>query len=271
MRRKTAEPDIRPAADPIFAKIATNRLSGPAQTPVLSGRRPSFSMRVSPQRSSGAGGVAFRGRAGMDEIIEPGLNLGVVTQQLRRAQDGDAEALGAAYSTVYDDLRRCARRYLRNDRVAMSTISLINETFLRVATDAGFRPKDRPHLIGLTSRAMRQVLVEKYRSMVAIKRGGGEAAVTLSEDLVGFGENAMDAIELDRVLAELEAVDQRMARIVEWRYFGGYSEMEIAEALGVTDRTVQREWRKARAFLLVALSGADASGADADGAEHGNG
>lgn len=198
----------------------------------------------------------------MEDTIDPGIDLGDVTRQLRRAQEGDADALGAAYSTVYDDLRRCARRYLRNDRVAMSTISLINETFLRVATDAGFRPKDRPHLIGLTSRAMRQVLVEKYRSMVAIKRGGGDAAITLSEDLVGFGENAMDAIELDRVLEDLETVDQRMARIVEWRYFGGYSETEIAQALGVTDRTVQREWRKARAYLLVALSGADGTPTD---------
>lgn len=198
----------------------------------------------------------------MEETIDPGIDLGDVTRQLRRAQEGDADALGAAYSTVYDDLRRCARRYLRNDRVAMSTISLINETFLRVATDAGFRPKDRPHLIGLTSRAMRQVLVEKYRSMVAIKRGGGDAAITLSEDLVGFGENAMDAIELDRVLEDLETVDQRMARIVEWRYFGGYSEIEIAQALGVTDRTVQREWRKARAYLLVALLGADGTPPD---------
>lgn len=202
----------------------------------------------------------------MSEPIDPGIDQGVVTQHLRRAQAGDADALAAAYGTVYEDLRRCARRYLRNDRVPMTTISLINETFLRVATDAGFRPKDRPHLIGLTSRAMRQVLVEKFRSMVAAKRGGGDAAVTLSEELVGFGENAMDAIELDRVLSDLEAVDQRMARIVEWRYFGGYSEPEIAQALGVTDRTVQREWRKARAYLLVALSGdGGASGPNAVG------
>ncbi len=194
----------------------------------------------------------------MSEMIEPELNTGAVTRQLRRAEAGDASALGVAYTTVYEDLKRCARRQLRNDRVPMTTISLINETYLRVAADASFRPQDRPHLIGLTSRAMRQVLVEKFRSMTTAKRGGGEIDRTLSDELIGFGGDALDAIALDRALARLEGVDERMAKVVEWRYFGGYSENEIAEALGVTDRTVQREWRKARAFLLVALTGAQA-------------
>lgn len=193
----------------------------------------------------------------MTESFEPSFNTGAVTRQLRRAQAGDSDALGVAYTTVYEDLKRCARRQLRNDRVPMTTISLINETYLRVAADASFRPQDRVHLIGLTSRAMRQVLVEKFRSMTTAKRGGGEIDKTLSDDLIGFGGDALDAIELDRALVRLESVDERMAKVVEWRYFGGYSENEIAEALGVTDRTVQREWRKARAFLLMALSGVD--------------
>lgn len=182
---------------------------------------------------------------------------GEVTRLLRRADAGDAQALGRAFSSIYDDLKRCARNQLRSRRDNLTTVSLVNETYLRISADPGFRPQDRAQLIGLTSRAMREVLVDRYRAMATAKRGGGRQAVTLSEELVGDERDAVEALALDRALARLEEVEPRLAQVVEWRYFGGYSEAEIAQALEVTERTVQRDWRKARAYLLLALSGQD--------------
>ncbi len=184
---------------------------------------------------------------------------GTVTGLLRRVGDGDANAFDLAFSHVYEDLKRSAHRQLRFDRSGLSTISLVNETYLRISRDPSFRPQDRSHLIGLTSRAMREVLVEHYRSRATVKRGRGHQAVTLSDDLMNADGDAIDMLSLDRALHQLETIDARLAKVVEWRYFGGFSEPEIAKALGVTDRTVQRDWRKARAFLQVALSGEHAA------------
>lgn len=177
-----------------------------------------------------------------------------VTGLLRRVHDGDPDAFGLAYSSIYEELKRSARRQLRNDRTGLTTISLVNETYLRVSSDPSFRPQDRAHLIGLTSRAMREVLVEHFRSLATVKRGGGNQPVTFSDDLMDSPADTVDTLSLDYALQRLETIDGRLAKVVEWRYFGGYSETEIADALGVTDRTVQRDWRKARAFLQVALS-----------------
>jgi RNA polymerase sigma factor (TIGR02999 family) len=188
-------------------------------------------------------------------VTDDAHDAGTVTGLLKRVGDGDASAFDLAFSHVYEDLKRSAHRQLRFDRSGLSTISLVNETYLRVSRDASFRPQDRGHLIGLTSRAMREVLVEHFRSRATVKRGRGHQPVTLSEDLMEAQTDAIDMLSLDRALQQLEVVDARLAKVVEWRYFGGFSEPEIAEALGVTDRTVQRDWRKARAFLQVALSG----------------
>jgi len=189
------------------------------------------------------------------------MDNGTVTGLLRRAGAGDSDAFGLAFSHIYEDLKRSARRQLRFDRSGLTTISLVNETYLRVSRDPSFRPQDRPHLIGLTSRAMREVLVEHFRARATVKRGSANQPVTLSDELAGAGNEAIDTLALNRALEQLEAVDARMAKVVEWRYFGGFSETEIAEALGVTDRTVQRDWRKARAFLQVALTGGETDGA----------
>lgn len=189
---------------------------------------------------------------------------GTVTLLLKRLKDGDQAAFGLAYGSIYEELKRNARRQLRNDRSGLTTISLVNETYLRVASDPSFRPDDRAHLIGLTSRAMREVLVEHFRSISTVKRGGGRPPITISENLADDADT-IDLLSLDRALERLEAVDERLAKVVEWKYFGGYSEAEIATVLDVTDRTVQRDWRKARAFLQIELSGdriGDASDTD---------
>ncbi|HRO64541.1 ECF-type sigma factor, partial [Thermomonas sp.] len=112
---------------------------------------------------------------------------------------------------------------------------------------------DRNHLLALSARAMRQVLVDDARARKADKRGGGQEALTLTARLDAGERAALEVLELDDLLQRLHALDERAAQVVELRYFGGYEETEIAQLLGVTDRTVRRDWRKARAFLLNAL------------------
>ena len=166
-----------------------------------------------------------------------------VTQLLARARAGDAQALGAAYSALYDELKRAARAQLRRMRDAFETTALVHEAYLKLAGGAQLTAVDRNHLLALSARAMRQVLVDDARARKADKRGGGQDALTLTSAL-GNGEAAA---------IEVLALDERAAQVVELRYFGGYEETEIAQLLGVTDRTVRRDWRKARAFLLNAL------------------
>ena len=167
-----------------------------------------------------------------------------VTQLLARARAGDAQALGAAYSALYDELKRAARAQLRRMRDAFETTALVHEAYLKLAGGAQLTAVDRNHLLALSARAMRQVLVDDARARKADKRGGGQDALTLTSAL-GNGEAAA---------IEVLALDERAAQIVELRYFGGYSEVEIAEMLGISDRTLRRDWRKARAFLLAEMS-----------------
>ena len=176
-----------------------------------------------------------------------------VTQLLARARAGDAQALGAAYSAVYDELKRAARAQLRRMRDAFETTALVHEAYLKLAGGAQLTAVDRNHLLALSARAMRQVLVDDARARKADKRGGGQDALTLNASLGNAEQAAVDVLALDELLASLHKLDERAAQIVELRYFGGYEEAEIAQMLGLSDRTVRRDWRKARAFLLAEL------------------
>ena len=163
---------------------------------------------------------------------------------LARARAGDGAALGAAYSALYEELKRAARQQLRRMQDAFETTALVHEAYLKLAGGAQLAAVDRNHLLALSARAMRQVLVDDARARKADKRGGGVDALTLT--------TRIDAGE--RAVVEVLALDERAAQIVELRYFGGYSEVEIAEMLGISDRTLRRDWRKARAFLLAEMS-----------------
>ena len=175
-----------------------------------------------------------------------------VTVLLARARAGDAQALGAAYSAVYDELKRAARAQLRRMRDDFQTTALVHEAYLKLG-GAQLAAQDRNHLLALSARAMRQVLVDDARARKADKRGGGQEALTLPSALGSSEAAAIEVLALDELLASLHAVDERAAQIVELRYFGGYSEVEIAGMLGISDRTLRRDWRKARAFLLAEL------------------
>ena len=176
-----------------------------------------------------------------------------VTQLLARARAGDAQALGAAYSALYDELKRAARAQLRRMRDAFETTALVHEAYMKLAGGAQLAAVDRNHLLALSARAMRQVLVDDARARKADKRGGGQDALTLGAALGSDSTAVVEVLALDELLGALQKVDARAAQIVELRYFGGYEEEEIAGMLGISYRTVRRDWRKARAFLLAEL------------------
>lgn len=176
-----------------------------------------------------------------------------VTQLLERARLGDAAAMQAAYAAVYEELKRAAHLQLRRERGAFETTMLVHEAYLKLAGSEQLAPNDRNHLLAISARAMRQVLVDHARNVHAQKRGAGQQALTLTAS-IGSGERAVvEVLALDELLGALHKVDARAAQIVELRYFGGYEENEIADLLGISYRTVRRDWRNARAFLLAEM------------------
>lgn len=175
-----------------------------------------------------------------------------VTHWLQQIPSAGGAALGHAYSAVYAELKQAAHAQLRRGGGDFNTTALVNETYLKLARDANFRPQDRHALLALSARAMRQVLIDHARHRNAGKRGGDLEPVTLHTGLAA-PEQAMDVLQLDALLAQLADADARAATVVELRCFGGYAESEIAKMLAITERTVQRDWRKARAFLVSQL------------------
>jgi RNA polymerase sigma factor (TIGR02999 family) len=157
---------------------------------------------------------------------------------------------------LYAELRNVAGRLLRHeaDGHTLQPTALVHEAWLKLAGEHGLQPTDRQHFLALAARAMRQVLVDSARRRRAGKRGGGAVNITLSDDVSGVAMPLDDLIAVDDALTRLAANDERLARVVELRFFAGLSEEEIAAALDVTTRTVQRDWVKARAWLHSELS-----------------
>lgn len=179
---------------------------------------------------------------------------GEVTRLLHELRSGDDAALDRVLSLVYDDLRAMARHQLRREYQArtLEPTALVHEAYLKLVRGVSVDALDRAHLLALASRAMRQVLVDHARRRTAAKREDEWKAVTLTDAGPSDGLDADELIALDDALDRLDA---RQRRIVECRFFGGMTDEEIAQALGVTDRTVRREWAKARARLNHALYG----------------
>jgi RNA polymerase sigma factor (TIGR02999 family) len=178
---------------------------------------------------------------------------GEVTRLLRSARGGNSAALDRALMLVYDDLRILARQKLAKEyqERSLEPTALVHEAFLKM-TGGSVAAEDRSHFLALAANAMRQVLVDHARRRLAGKREDAWKHVTLTDHRVSGGIDAEELIALDDALSRL---DERQRKIVECRFFGGMEESEIAVALGVTDRTVRREWVKARARLNLALYG----------------
>ena len=169
---------------------------------------------------------------------------------LPASRDGDAEAFARAYAIAYDELRRLARRQLGGAPRGQTLVTtvLVNEAFVKLVR----RPvavEDRAHFFALAARAMRQIIVDHARERQAQKRGGDRRPTSLDADEIAVDEVAQELVDIDEALGRLQRLDPRLAQIVEWRFFGGMTEDEVGVALGLTSRTVRREWQKARAFL----------------------
>jgi RNA polymerase sigma factor (TIGR02999 family) len=164
----------------------------------------------------------------------------------------------AIFTAAYDELRRLAAVVRRNGASeTLSPTALVNEAYLKLAASPELADTTPLHFRRIAARAMRQVLVEAARRRTADKRGGGSEPLTLDEQLVATELAAGELIALDAALDALAAVNARQARVVELRYFAGLEVLEVAEALGVSEATVNRDWRVARAWLAARLSEGD--------------
>jgi RNA polymerase sigma factor (TIGR02999 family) len=179
---------------------------------------------------------------------------GEVTRLLHAARDGDREAMARIVPLVYDDLRALAGRQLRRELGprTMEPTSLVHEAYMKLANGAALHAGDRAHFLAIAARAMRQVLVDDARRRSTDKRGAAWERVT-------FGDHDWtSALSPDEIIALDDAIDKldpRQRKVVECRFFGGMEEQEIAATLGITERTVRRDWVKARAWLYRALYG----------------
>ncbi len=180
-----------------------------------------------------------------------------ITRILERMQgdEPDPRARQELYRIVYDELRRIAAGLLRRERAGhtLQPTALVHEAYLKLAGGPGPDWKGRAHFLGVSARAMRQVLVDHARARAAAKRGGGVKPVTLIEDLDGGGGRELELLALDDALTRLAAEDPRGARVVELRVFAGLTMEEIAAVLGVSRRTTDGDWAVARMWLAREL------------------
>jgi RNA polymerase sigma-70 factor (ECF subfamily) len=179
-----------------------------------------------------------------------------VTQILREWSGGDQRAPERLMPFVYDELRRLARAFLARERGGhtLQPTALVHEAYVRLVDQTRVDWQNRAHFYAIASRMMRRVLIDHARAHVTDKRGGAAIHLSLEDVQVSVEERAASLVALDEALARLALVDERKSRVVEMRFFGGMSDDEIAEVLGVTTRTVLRDWKKARLWLYRELS-----------------
>jgi RNA polymerase sigma factor (TIGR02999 family) len=179
-----------------------------------------------------------------------------VTELLLSWRQGDAAALDRLMAVVYDELRRVARRRLRNESAghALQSTALVHEVYMRLVDLDRMTLKNRTHFFALAARLMRQILVDHARRQQADKRGGQVTIVGVDDVSPVAQPSSVDVLALNEALGELAAIDDRQCRVVELRFFAGLNIDEAAEALGVSPATVEREWALAKAWLYRQLS-----------------
>ena len=180
-----------------------------------------------------------------------------LTRLLLAWSDGDESALSQLIPLVQGELRRLASRSLRGERPGhpLQTTALVNEAYLRLIDQQNVDWQNRAHFFAVAAQIMRHLLVDHARARHYAKRGGGARYVALDEAAAIAPERDAELLALDEALSRLAALDARKSRVVELRYFGGLSVEETAEVLGMSEITVKREWRKAKAWLYLELSG----------------
>ena len=180
-----------------------------------------------------------------------------ITQYLQDWRGGNASALEDVLPLVYNELRIIAKRYRAKENTGhtLQTTEIINEAYLKLIDQSGTDWQNRSHFFAVASRVMRNLLVDHARAKNYQKRGNGAEKIDLEEVALFSNENDESIINLHEALERLEKFDERKARIVELRYFGGLSAEETGEVLGVSEITVKREWLKAKAWLYNELAG----------------
>jgi RNA polymerase sigma factor (TIGR02999 family) len=181
---------------------------------------------------------------------------GQITLLLQKVRAGEPQARDDLFALAYGELKKLAHARLfhggRSD--TLDTTGLVHEAYLRFIRSSDLRSEDRRSFFAFASQVMRNVIVDTARARLAQRRGGGAPDLTLSTQLLDQLSSGEEAIlDVHEALLVLEQADPRLAQVVEMRYFGGYTESEIAEILGVNERTVQRDWTKARLLLQAAL------------------
>ena len=195
----------------------------------------------------------------MNDVVRssgPTIESDGITLLLRRIEAGEKGAKDSLFAEVYDELRKIAERQLRGalGSPTLNTTALVHEAYLKLSRDSGWTARDRYHFFALTARAMRELLIDHARTRSRQKRGGGVRPLSLEDAEVAVEERAEELVALDGALERLEVADPELARLVEWRFFGGLSMQEIADLLSCSERTVKRYWRSARAFLYQDLA-----------------
>ena len=167
------------------------------------------------------------------------------------SNSGNREALDRLMPIVYDELRRQAGRYLKHERQGhtLQTTALVHEAYVRLIDQAGVQWQNRAHFYAIAAEMMRRILVDHARKRGAAKRGGDAVRVTLNEALNAPEKQDPDLIAVDEALTKLAAMDRQQARVVELRFFGGLNVEETAEVLGISERTVKRDWSVAKAWI----------------------
>jgi RNA polymerase sigma factor (TIGR02999 family) len=181
-------------------------------------------------------------------------DAGDVTRLLLEVRDGSPAAFDRLMPLVYHDLRKVAhKQLLRERKTALETTALVHELYLKLVDQADIDWEGRSHFYGIAARAMRQILVDFARKRQTQKRGGGWRRTTLTNRHLGVEVNLDELLALDEALARLGKADERQRQVVEMRFFGGMTVDEIAAVLGVSARTIHRDWIKARAWLYSEL------------------
>lgn len=178
-----------------------------------------------------------------------------LTEILEAHARGETGAFDRLLTRIYDDFRRLAHRKLRGRPAqTLDSRDLVHETYLRLAAQSRAVWRDGEHFRAAFSQAMRHILVEAARRRLSAKRGGGQVGETLTESLAAEDAHAERLLAVDQALGRLRQLDERLAAVVECRFFAGMTETETAECLGVSARTVHRDWLRARGWLRLHLS-----------------
>jgi len=185
-----------------------------------------------------------------------GLPPGEITQLLLKAREGDRAAESALLPLVYHELRRQARRYMRNERPdhTLQATALVHEAYLKLIEQREITWQNRAHFFGVAAQLMRRILVDHARARLAHKRGGSQEQISLDGAVAFSPAQSEQFLALHEALNRLAQLDQRQGRIVELKFFGGLTDEEVAEVLAISLRTVKRDWSVARAWLFRELN-----------------